>query len=153
MRFGLLLCAAAASLWPAAAIAADIDAAKLFMEQCSACHQPTGQGVPGQFPPLARNRDLFASREFVALDVLFGMTGKIEVGGTTIDGVMPPLGEMLNDAQIAAVVNYVRSHFGNEKLAPAGFQPLDAATVAGLRKRNLSPEQVHALRQQLLGKK
>jgi len=60
---------------------------------------------------------------------------------------------MLNDAQIAAVVNYVRSHFGNEKLAPAGFQPLDAATVAGLRKRNLSPEQVHALRQQLLGKK
>jgi len=153
MRFGFLLCAAA-GLWPAAAIAADIDAAKLFMEQCSACHQPNGQGVAGQFPPLAGNRDLFASREFPALDVLFGMTGAIEVNGNVInDGVMPPLGEMLNDEQIAAVVNYVRSHFGNDKLAPAGFQPLDAATVAALRKRNMSPEQVHALRQQLVGKK
>jgi mono/diheme cytochrome c family protein len=47
---------------------------------------------------------------------------------------MPPLGQLLNDDEIAAVVNYVRGAFGNDKLRPKDMAPLDAATVAALRK-------------------
>ena len=120
------------------------DGREIFSQQCIACHQPDGKGVPGQFPPLAGNPDLFLARDFPARMVLFGMSGKIKVMGQEIDGAMPPLGDQLKDDEIAAVVNYVRGAFGNDKLrpkdmapkdmAPKDMAPLDAATVAGLRK-------------------
>ena len=110
------------------------DGRDIFSQQCIACHQPNGKGVPGSFPPLVGNRDLFLARDFLPRVVLFGMSGKIEVLGQTIDGAMPPLGDLLKDDEIAAVVNYVRGAFGNEKLRPKDMAPLDAATVASLRK-------------------
>ena len=128
--------------------AAKADGATLFKEQCSACHQPNGQGVVGNFPPLAGNPDLFLSREFPAMVALFGMEGKITTEGKTIESVMPPFAH-LSDAEIAAVVSYVRGAWGNDKLKPAGLKPLDAATVAGLRKKNLTQTQVHAARAKL----
>ena len=125
-----------------------IDGAKIFAEQCSACHQPNGQGVAGNFPPLAGNHDLFLSRTFPAMVALFGLAGEIEVEGKTLSSVMPPFGH-LSDAEIAAVVNHVRSTWGNDKLQPAGFKPLDAAAVAEVRKLKLSSDQVYARRAKL----
>jgi len=110
------------------------DGRTVFNIQCVACHQVDGQGVPGSFPQLAHNHDLFLARDFPARVVLFGMEGTIVANGQTIQGAMPPLGNMLTDAEIAAVVNYVRSSFGNDRLRPKDMAPLDAATVAGLRK-------------------
>ncbi len=128
--FGVLL------LLPAAA-QAQPDGRAVFNEQCTPCHQADAQGVPGNFPPLAGNPDLFLARDFPARVVLFGLEGKITVKGQQIDGVMPPVGADLKDDEIAAVVNYVRSNFGNAALAPKGpkpMPPLDAASVAALRK-------------------
>ncbi len=139
----------------AAAVAAapvKIDGAKLFAEQCSGCHQPNGQGVAGNFPPLAGNPDLFLSRPFPAMVVLHGMEGKITTEGQTITSAMPPFGH-LSDAQIAAAVNYVRDAWGNGKLKPKGFEPIDARMVAELRKVTLTPQQVHAHRAKLKAKK
>ena len=127
---------------------AAVDGATLFKEQCSACHQPNGQGVAGQFPPLAGNPDLFLSHAFPAKVALFGMEGKITTEGKTIESVMPPFAH-LSDAQIAAVVNYVRGAWGNDKLKPAGLKPVDAAAVVALRKQTLTPAQVHAERAKL----
>jgi mono/diheme cytochrome c family protein len=110
------------------------DGREIFSQQCIACHQPDGKGVPGNFPPLAGNPDLFLARDFPPRVVLFGMSGKIKVLGQEIDGAMPPLGEVLKDDEIAAVINYVRGAFGNDKLRPKDMAPLDAATVAALRK-------------------
>jgi mono/diheme cytochrome c family protein len=127
------------------------DGRAVFTAQCIACHQQDGKGVPGQFPPLAGNSDIFLARDFPARVVLFGMSGKITVKGQTIDGAMPPLGEVLKDEEIAAVVNYVRGAFGNDKLAPKGpkaMAPLDAATVAVLRRLK-DADQVHAYRGKL----
>jgi mono/diheme cytochrome c family protein len=133
---------------PAAAPAATVDGAKVFTEQCSACHQPNGQGVAGQFPPLAGNRDLFLSANYPAMVVLGGLSGKIEVEGKAINSVMPPL-NFLSDTEVAAAVNYVRTGWGNDKLGPAGMAPLDAAAVAQVRAQHIAPGEVYAHRRQL----
>jgi mono/diheme cytochrome c family protein len=156
MRVRAFVLALAAQLCLAclAAHAEPPDGRAVFAAQCVACHQPDGKGVPGQFPPLAGNADIFLARDFPARVVLFGMSGKIKVKGQkdqVIDGAMPPLGEVLKDEEIAAVVNYVRGAFGNDALAPKGaktMQPLDAATVVALRKLK-DADQVFAYRKKL----
>ncbi len=125
-----------------------VDGAKVFKEQCSACHQPNGQGVAGNFPPLAGNPDLFLSRTFPAMVVLFGMEGKITTEGKTIASAMPSFGH-LSDAEIAAAIGYVRSAWGNDKLRPAALKPVDAKAVEDVRKQKLTPQQVHATRTKL----
>lgn len=124
---------------------ANVDGAALFKEQCVACHQETGQGVPDQFPPLAGNHDLFLDRAFPALVLLYGMEGRIEVAGKAFDAAMPPFGH-LSDAEIAALVRYVRGAWGNDALRPAGRTPIDARAVEALRKPELTPQQVWARR-------
>jgi mono/diheme cytochrome c family protein len=131
-----------------AAAAGKVDGAEIFADQCAACHQANGQGAAGQFPPLARNSDLFLARDYPARVVLFGLSGKITIGGESFDGVMPPL-DVLKDEEIAAVVRFVRSAWGNAALRPKGLQPADAAMVASLRKNKASADQVLAYRQSL----
>jgi mono/diheme cytochrome c family protein len=139
---------ATAAAAPAGQPAAAVDGASVFKEQCSACHQPNGQGVAGQFPPLAGNRDLFLSGTYPVMVVLAGLSGAIEVGGKSLKSTMPPL-NFLSDAEVAAAVNYVRTAWGNEKLRPAGMAPLDAAAVAQVRAQHISPGEVYARRRQL----
>ena len=128
---------------------AKVDGAAIYEEQCSGCHQEKGEGVPVYFPPLAGNRDLFLSADFPVRVVLFGMKGKIDVNGRSFDGEMPPL-NVLSDAQIAAVLAYVRGAWGNAALAPKDMPPVDAAAVAKLRElKNVTAEQVHATRAKL----
>ena len=131
-----------------AAAAAKVDGASVFADQCAACHQPKGEGVAGQFPPLAGNADLFLARDFPLRVVLFGMKGKISVNGEDFDGEMPPL-DVLDDAQIAAAVAYVRGAWGNAAARPATMPTVDAAAVAALRAKKLSADQVHAERAKL----
>ncbi len=138
---------AATAVAPAAQTA-KVDGAAVFEEQCSACHQPKGEGVAGQFPPLANNRDIFLDRDFPVRVVLFGMKGKIAADGKDFDAEMPPL-DVLSDQEIAAVVAYVRGAWGNAGLRPKGMAPVDAATVAALRQKKLSAEQIHADRERL----
>ena len=127
---------------------ASADGKQVFDNTCIACHQEDGKGKPGEFPPLAGNHDLFLSREFPALVVLNGLQGKLSVEGGEFDNAMPPF-DFLSDAEIAAVISYVRSNWGNDALAPADMQPLDAATVAELRKTPLEPDEVHKRREEL----
>lgn len=115
-----------------AASAQPPDGAAIFRDQCAVCHQPDGQGLHGQFPPLAGNGDIFLSRDFPARVVLFGLSGKIEVRGEAFDSAMPPL-DFLSDPEIAAVVAFVRGSWGNAALPHKAMKPLDAATVAALR--------------------
>jgi mono/diheme cytochrome c family protein len=139
---------------PAAATAAPgatpakVDGAAVFADQCAICHQPKGEGVAGQFPPLAHNRDVFLARDFPVRVVLFGLKGKIAVGGHDFDSEMPPL-DLLSDAEIAAVVAYVRNSWGNASLRPSNMPAIDAATVAAVRQKKLSAEQVYDDRRKL----
>ncbi|XOB97618.1 c-type cytochrome [Deinococcota bacterium DY0809b] len=124
-----------------------VDGKAAYAANCAGCHQAEGQGVPGAFPPLKGNPVLVKDATYPALVVLFGLQGKIEVNGAGYEGAMPPLGH-LDDATVAALVNFLLQDF-NEELLPKDFKPLDAATVAELRKKALTPKQVQAFRQKL----
>ena len=133
---------------PAAAESAqaDVNGREVFLRQCSSCHQKEGEGLPGTFPPLAGNPDLFLAREFPVYVVLNGLEGQITVKGGSYQGVMPPFDHLADD-EVAAVVNYVRSSWGNGGLRPDGFADVDAALVKEARARRMGPKDVHAFRE------
>jgi mono/diheme cytochrome c family protein len=74
----------------------------LYADVCQGCHMPDGVGAigAGAYPALANDPKLAAAGYPLTL-VVRGRNG------------MPPFGDLLTDAQVAAVVNYVRTHFGN----------------------------------------
>lgn len=83
---------------------------EIYKKTCIACHQANAEGVPGAFPPLAKS-DYLANRDATIKQVLKGSTGEITVNGKTYNGTMPP--QPLTDAEIASVLTYVYSNFGN----------------------------------------
>ncbi len=102
------------------------DGKSIFLLNCAACHQANGHGG-GPYPPLARNPDVNAVDSAGLIQtVLNGRTGPITVNGTQYGGNMPSWRE-LSDADIAAVLTYVRSAWDNS--APA----VSADQVAAVR--------------------
>lgn len=99
------------------AFAADADGQKIFSTRCSSCHQAQGQGVTGTFPPLAGSEIVTGDKGRVIRVILNGLMGEVEVKGVTYSGVMPPWGTSLKDDEIAALLTYVRSNFGNKASA------------------------------------
>ena len=85
----------------------------LYLKHCSACHQPTGQGLPGAFPPLANSDYLLEDRERAIEIALSGKSGPITVNGQEFNSVMPNMG-YLTDSDIADILTYVHNAWGNE---------------------------------------
>jgi mono/diheme cytochrome c family protein len=137
--------AAKTSVQPAVA---DVDGAAVYKDSCTACHQENGQGLAGQFPPLAGNPDLFLDRDYPVKVILFGIEGKIEVKGTTYQSIMPPFAH-LNDQQIAAVVGYIRAAWNNAKLDTGRTPKVDGTAVATVRAKQMTPAAVFADRKDL----
>ncbi len=94
--------------------AAANDGAKIYTQNCSSCHQPSGKGVPGTFPPLAGNPTVTGDSTAVIHIVRYGLNGSISVAGTSYNGMMPAWGQSLSNADIASVVTYIRSAWGNK---------------------------------------
>ncbi|HEY5928938.1 MAG TPA: cytochrome c [Burkholderiales bacterium] len=90
-----------------------VDGRQLFVAKCQACHQARGEGLQGVFPPLAQSSWVKGVAEIPVQIVLHGLTGPIDVGGATYNGMMPAFGEQLNDAELAAVLSFVRGEWGN----------------------------------------
>lgn len=89
----------------------------VYMQVCFACHQPTGQGLPNMFPPLAGS-DWVAAKSpgRIIRMILHGFTGPFMLNGAPFKSpapLMPAQGAALNDQQIADVLTYVRNSFGN----------------------------------------
>jgi len=84
----------------------------VFMQTCFVCHQPNGEGIAGQIPPLAKSDFLMADRERPVRFVLQGRSGDIVVNGKKYNGTMVALNN-LSDEEVANVVTYVRNSFGN----------------------------------------
>jgi mono/diheme cytochrome c family protein len=76
---------------------------ELYNNVCRGCHMMDGKGASGAgtYPSLVANQNLAQAGYPVTL-VVRGRRA------------MPPFGDMMNDAQVAAVVNYLRTHFGND---------------------------------------
>lgn len=86
---------------------------KIFATNCASCHQASGKGQPGVFPPLAGNIVVTGSPAQVIHIVKDGLSGKIVVAGTTYNGQMPAWKGTLSDSDIAGVITYIRSSWGN----------------------------------------
>jgi len=112
----------------------------IFNARCAACHQATGKGIPGVFPPLVEG-ETFANQDTVKrlTERGFIKDGKIVMGpkdkhlDIVMHGIpgtaMQALGEQMSDLDVAAVITYERNNWGNK--AGDMVQP---AEVAALRK-------------------
>ncbi|KIE58525.1 cytochrome C [Methylacidiphilum kamchatkense Kam1] len=123
---------------------------ELFSRSCIGCHQQSGQGLVGSYPPLVGHVPNIVNskngKEYLIDVVLYGLEGPIQVGTQQYDGSMPGWGKVFDDQQLVDVLNYVLSAWGNkEKLASdKSFISLD--DIKKERKKVLSPSAVLALR-------
>ncbi len=108
-----------------------VNGAELFT-RCAACHQASGLGVPGAYPPLAGSEWLLNNPEVPIRIVLHGLQGSITVKNTSFNNAMTPFGDQLTDAQIAAIISYERSSWGNSasKVTAEQVASVRAATKA-----------------------
>jgi nitrite reductase (NO-forming) len=100
-------------------LAASIERGKpLYMQTCVTCHQPTGQGVPGAFPPLTATEYTTGDARRVVAIVIKGVNPPLKVNNVTYVVPMPPpdlaFPVLKDDGKVADVVNYVRNSFGNK---------------------------------------
>lgn len=107
---------------------------RVFFEEgsCNTCHRDHGRGIAGIYPPLVGSEWVLGESDRLIKLTLHGLWGPIEVAGKRYEpaGGVPPmtaLGLFYTDEEIAAVLTYVRTSWGND--APA----VDAATVARIR--------------------
>jgi mono/diheme cytochrome c family protein len=114
---------------PAAGAAAD--GKQLFTANCVACHQASGKGLPGVFPPLDGSEWVTGEPRIVANILLHGVTGEMTVGGNVFKGAMPSF-QRLGDAELAAVASYVRAEWSN-KAPPIGADLFAAERKAASR--------------------
>lgn len=128
LSFAASLCAA--FTLPAAAVAQpQLERGKaLFQQHCYLCHQASGQGTTGVFPPLAKSDFLLADKARSIRILCEGLSQEIVVNGVKYNGTMPP--STLNDAEVADVLTYARSAWGNtgEAVAVAEVMAVRATT-------------------------
>jgi mono/diheme cytochrome c family protein len=88
----------------------------LYANVCLACHMGNGGGATGagRYPSLVKNPKLETEAEAVHL-ILHGQ------------GAMPAVGRLMSDEQVAAVVNYIRTHFGNDYKEPVTAEQVQKA--------------------------
>jgi mono/diheme cytochrome c family protein len=93
---------------------ADLENGQLVYNKfCLACHQANGSGVPGMYPPLMQTEWVEGDKARLIGVLLKGLEGQIEVNGQVYRTAMPPHNYLTND-QIADVLTFVRSSFGNK---------------------------------------
>ena len=91
---------------------ASVDGKAVFAANCVACHQATGKGLPGVFPPLDGSEWVNGDARVLANIVLHGVNGAISVAGASFNGSMPNF-DRLSDTELAAVLSHVRASWSN----------------------------------------
>ena len=127
------------------------EGAKVF-NRCVPCHKGNGTGMVGIYPPLVKHAPevLMSSRSYLITVLLYGLQGKIDIEGqkTGYDGIMPSH-YSLKDEEVAAVLNYVLTSWGNDKLLPKDFKPISADEIKAERGKNIERRQVYQIRKEL----
>jgi mono/diheme cytochrome c family protein len=87
--------------------------AKLYEQHCVQCHGEKGQGVPDAYPPLAGNRAVTLPAVANLVQVVLGGGFPPATAGNPRPYGMPPYATVLTDADVAAVISYIRGAWGN----------------------------------------
>ena len=112
---------------PPAAAQSSIDGRVIYANRCTTCHQFEGAGIPDVFPPLKGSERVGGPPDNLVRVILNGLQGPLEVAGRNYDSVMPPMASQMTDDEIAAVVNYIQTYFGETSATTT------AADVARIR--------------------
>jgi mono/diheme cytochrome c family protein len=119
---------------------------KLFAGICATCHQATGQGIPGVYPPLVKSEWANGPEERVIRILLHGLGGPLTVEGRNYDGSMPSFGKgggyNWSDENIASVLTYIRQEWGNtgSPVDPVKVTEIRTKSAAGRAKPWTQPE-------------
>jgi len=97
-----------------------------YKKYCLVCHQANGSGVPGMYPPLGPGSWVGKDPKELVMILTKGLSGKVEVNGEIYKNAMPAQSQLTNE-EIADVLTYIRSDFGNS------FPSVDAALVKKIR--------------------
>ncbi|PTU02246.1 hypothetical protein DBR45_13310, partial [Pseudomonas sp. HMWF031] len=136
------------------------DGAQVYKSYCAACHQMDGSGVPGSFPPQKGHAvEMFnletgiTGRQYLVKVVNYGLTGSIEVNGIDYSGNMPAWKGALSDQQIADVLNFIVTSFGNDNQLQKPFLPYTANEINAIANEDISGTDVYRLRLSMIGQK
>jgi mono/diheme cytochrome c family protein len=110
-----------------AGAAPTVDGKQLYGAKCAACHQGSGLGVAGVFPPVAASEWVLGDEKILTNILLHGVNGEMIVKGNKYNGAMPAWKSM-SDSELSAVLTYIRSDWGNA--AP----PITAETIKTQRE-------------------
>jgi cytochrome c oxidase subunit 2 len=88
--------------------------AALYTSKCAGCHQPTGAGIPGVFPPLDGSEYVAGPDKDIIAIIIHGKAGAIKVKGGDYNGAMPAVGTGMSDEEIAQIATYVRTAWSNK---------------------------------------
>lgn len=89
-----------------------LDGKGVYTQYCLPCHQEDGTGVPNLNPPLRKSDWVNGDRNRLIKVILEGLEEEIEVNGESYNRVMAAH-SFLTDKQVADVLTYIRSNFGN----------------------------------------
>lgn len=98
----------------------------VYTQYCLTCHQANGSGVQSMYPPLTPGSWVGKDYKDLIAIMMKGLSGKIEVNGEVYKNFMPSQAQ-LTDEQLADVLSYVRSSFGNN------FEPVTPEMVKKVR--------------------
>lgn len=98
----------------------------IYQKYCLTCHQSDGSGVPNMYPPLGPNSWMSKNPQELVAIMMKGLSGKIEVNGEYYKNFMPSHAKLSNE-EIAGVLTYIRSSFGNN------FEPVTVDVVTKIR--------------------
>jgi len=122
---------------PAAAAAGPVkrtvNGTVVFTGVCQTCHQTDGNGVAGQYPPLAGSEWVTRDAATPIRIVLYGLEGPITVKQTAFNNKMTPFHDKLTDDEIAAVVTHIRSSWRNSASAVTAEEVADLRAKYGVR--------------------
>ena len=102
---------------------------RIYSTYCAICHQNDGQGAGTRYPPLAGTDWVSGDKERLIKVILHGLEGEVEINGTIFNSMMPQH-SFLNDDEIAGLLTYIRSSFGNNAA------PIEASEVKLVRAQN-----------------
>jgi mono/diheme cytochrome c family protein len=101
---------------------------EVYTQVCQSCHMANGEGLSKVYPPLAGSKWPMMAPDVSIRIVLHGLMGEIEVKGEKYNNVMAPWGAVLDDQEVANVLNYVRSSWGH-----TGAEEVTVEKVAEIR--------------------
>lgn len=90
-----------------------VDGKTIYNQWCMPCHQQDGSGVPGMNPPLYNSTAVSGNKQLLIQWILKGTTEKKAINDTWYSNNMPPQ-DFLKDEEIAAVLTFIRTSFGNK---------------------------------------